>query len=226
MPDTFASELLRPGLLDGVRLLLVGPQRSARGSAGAAIAAACAELGARVSICEASEPPSGEPPSSEAEEAQMDASVERVLSSGERPGVLVVDAGALFAGTGERMGSAAPSPAGRELGRAALRACLDGAWNATRAVVRSAFLAGQQGGRIVYVAPAPGVGEHAEAARAGLENLARTLSVEWARHGITVVAIAPGTATSPEELAALTAYLASSAGAYFSGCLLDLSGPA
>jgi hypothetical protein len=39
------------------------------------------------------------------------------------------------------------------------------------------------------------------------------------------VTIAPGDSTSASELAALTAYLASEAGAYFSGCLLDLGGP-
>ncbi len=64
----------------------------------------------------------------------------------------------------------------------------------------------------------------AKAARAGAENLARTLSVEWARHEITVVTIALGDVTAPGEAAALTAYLASPAGAYFSGCQLDLRG--
>ena len=118
---------------------------------------------------------------------------------------------------------------------AALRACLDATWNVTRAVVNRAFLptesssgktspGGSGGQKIVYLAPAPDAGAHAEAARAGLENLARTLSVEWARHGIAVVAIAPGTQTTAGEVAALTTYLASPAGAYFSGCLLDLRG--
>ena len=73
--------------------------------------------------------------------------------------------------------------------------------------------------------PRPDAGEHAPAACAGLENLARTLSIEWARHGITTVTIAPGAETPAGEVAALTAYLASPAGAYFSGCLLDLRGP-
>ncbi len=41
---------------------------------------------------------------------------------------------------------------------------------------------------------------------------------------ITAVTIAPGAATTAGEVAALTAYLASPAGAYFSGCLLDLRG--
>ena len=95
----------------------------------------------------------------------------------------------------------------------------------TRAVVNVAFLPREEGGRIVYLAPRPLSGAHAGAARAGLENLARTLSIEWARHAITAVAIAPGDRTTDDVLAALTAYLASPAGGYFSGCLLDLRGP-
>jgi citronellol/citronellal dehydrogenase len=110
-------------------------------------------------------------------------------------------------------------------GPPALRACLETTWNVTRAVVNHAFLPAGRAGRIVYVAPAPDAGEQADAARAGLENLSRTLSIEWARHQITPVTIAPGESTSAGEVAALTAYLASPAGAYFSGCLLDLRGP-
>jgi NAD(P)-dependent dehydrogenase (short-subunit alcohol dehydrogenase family) len=77
----------------------------------------------------------------------------------------------------------------------------------------------------VYLAPSPAAGPQADAARAGLENLGRTLSTEWARYGITLVTIAPGETTATGEVAALCAYLASPAGAYFSGCLLDLRGP-
>jgi NAD(P)-dependent dehydrogenase (short-subunit alcohol dehydrogenase family) len=95
----------------------------------------------------------------------------------------------------------------------------------TRATVNVAFLPREQGGRIVYLAPRPLSGAHAGAACAGLENLARTLSIEWARHAITAVTIVPGDATAAAEIAALTAYLASPAGGYFSGCLLDLRGP-
>jgi len=99
------------------------------------------------------------------------------------------------------------------------------AWELTRAVADSAPLSAGWAGRIIYIAPPQGAGTHAVAARAGLENLARTLSIEWARHGVTTVAIAPGEETAAQEIGALTAYLASPAGAYFSGCLLDLTGP-
>jgi NAD(P)-dependent dehydrogenase (short-subunit alcohol dehydrogenase family) len=128
-----------------------------------------------------------------------------VLAEPEEVDMLVVDGAALFAASG-------------------LGACLEGAWETTRAVVNDVFLPDARGGRIVYLAPAPGAGEQAHAARAGLENLARTLSVEWARHEITTVTIALGDTTTPGEAAALTAYLASPAGAYFSGCLLELCG--
>jgi len=84
---------------------------------------------------------------------------------------------------------------------------------------------GEGAGRIVYLAPAGGEGECAGAARAGLENLARTLSIEWARFAITAVTIAAPVPDGVEEAAALTAYLASPAGAYFSGCLLDMGSP-
>jgi NAD(P)-dependent dehydrogenase (short-subunit alcohol dehydrogenase family) len=153
--------------------------------------------------------------------------------------VVVVDAAGLFAvhldggmvaggDGGQERGEAGQDRGEREQdrGRVALRRCLQESWSVTRAAANVALLPGGQGGRIVYLAPRPLSGPHAGAACAGLENLARTLSIEWSRHMITTVAIAPGDGTSAEEVAALTAYLASPAGDYFSGCLLDLSGPA
>jgi NAD(P)-dependent dehydrogenase (short-subunit alcohol dehydrogenase family) len=134
--------------------------------------------------------------------------------------LLIVDGASLFAHGQAHAASASPEGA-----HAALRFCLDATWNVTRAVVNYAFLPAGRGGRIVYLAPSSDLGEHADAARAGLENLGRTCSIEWARHGITTVTIAPGQTTTASEVAALCAYLASPAGTYFSGCLLDLRGP-
>jgi NAD(P)-dependent dehydrogenase (short-subunit alcohol dehydrogenase family) len=74
----------------------------------------------------------------------------------------------------------------------------------------------------VLIAPAAGAGRYADATRAGLENLARTLSIEWARYGITVTAIAPGVATRDEDIALLVAFLLSPAGDYYSGCRFEL----
>jgi NAD(P)-dependent dehydrogenase (short-subunit alcohol dehydrogenase family) len=104
-----------------------------------------------------------------------------------------------------------------------LSATLDAAWIAVRAVATHAFIPSARGGRIVLVAPAPDERDPAVAGvRAAAENLARTLSIEWARHGITTVAITLGPATSDAELGALVAYLASPAGDYFSGARLTL----
>jgi len=109
-----------------------------------------------------------------------------------------------------------------------LRATLDLAWITVRAVANAAFIQGSgagpaSGGKVTLVAPAHDETDPATAAvRAAAENLARTLSIEWARHGITTVAITPGADTDDAGLAALAAYLASPAGDYFSGCRLAL----
>ena len=62
------------------------------------------------------------------------------------------------------------------------RDVLDGAWLALRPAA-GAWIAAERPGLLLLLAPPPG-DAGAEAARAGLENLARTLSIEWARHGI------------------------------------------
>jgi hypothetical protein len=98
------------------------------------------------------------------------------------------------------------------------RDVLDGAWLALRPTARAAWIdAEAPGGKLLLLAPPPG-DAGAEAARAGLENLARTLSIEWARYGIRTAALLPGPATEPEEVAELAAFLASRAGDYYSGC--------
>jgi NAD(P)-dependent dehydrogenase (short-subunit alcohol dehydrogenase family) len=214
------SQLLRPRLLHGVSILLARAHAASDpdASLGAAVSAACAQLGARVHDCQLG--------SHRLEEAALERALEQALERGHADAkpdahidveMLVVDGAGLFAH--------AAAGAGSEGARAALGMCLDVSWNITRALANRAFLPGGRGGRIVYLAPPADGSEHADATRAGLENLARTLSIEWARRGITAVAIAPGVAMA-REVAALTAYLASPAGAYFSGCLLDLRGAA
>jgi NAD(P)-dependent dehydrogenase (short-subunit alcohol dehydrogenase family) len=223
-----ATDPLRAGLLEGVAVLIAGPPEPS--TLAAAVSDACAALGGSVSTGWALSARS-----ELVEEPVLDEAVAAVVGGVGRIDLLAVDGAGLFAHGFARDGS----------GHAALRACMDAAWNVTRATVDHAFLAtsgavaeratGGGGGelieshlssrRIVYLAPAPDAGEYARAACAGLENLGRTLSIEWARHGITTVTIAPGEETPAGEVAALTAYLASPAGAYFSGCLLDLRGP-
>lgn len=103
-----------------------------------------------------------------------------------------------------------------------LDAALEAVWSAVRAIAVGALIPGERGGKVILLAPAPDAGEHAKPARAGLENLARTLSVEWARYRITVTAVTPGPETTQGQVAELVCFLASPAGDYFSGCRFEL----
>src|SRR5579859_6610582 len=105
--------------------------------------------------------------------------------------------------------------------RAAPAAGTDVVWAAVREVAAGALIPGS-GGKVVLIGPPPGAGEHPDAMRAALESLARTLSVEWARFGITAVMVAPGSRSTDEEVAEVICYLCSAAGEYFSGCRLDM----
>ncbi|HEY4827692.1 MAG TPA: hypothetical protein VIH85_13035 [Solirubrobacteraceae bacterium] len=107
-------------------------------------------------------------------------------------------------------------------GQTALTESLERAWVAVRAVATGALIPAGAG-KVVLIGPGPDAGPFAGAARAALENLARTLSIEWARHGVTAVAIAPGEKTTGDEVAELVCYLVSPAGDYFSGCLFELA---
>lgn len=95
-----------------------------------------------------------------------------------------------------------PSPASQLSSRgfeAVVRNNLFGLFNMTRAVATLGMIP-QGAGRIVNVIADiyrgfPGM-VHTGAARAGVENLTKTLAVEWAQHGIRVNACAPGTIRS------------------------------
>lgn len=92
-------------------------------------------------------------------------------------------------------------------------------------------------------------GAHSGAARAAVDNLTKTLSVEWAQHKIRINAIAPGIvrtdglnmyppamvdqmltvvplqrAGKPEEIAWMIAYLASEAGDWITGETISIDG--
>src|SRR2546429_18404 len=204
MPQLEAGALLRAGLMEGVSIVVAA---TARAPVAEAVEAGCAGLGAAV-----------RPWRVDAEDWQEEgeaAGARAAPAAAADADLLAVDAASVFAAAGA--------------GRDALRLCLEVSWGVTKAVAERAFLPGEsgseaRGGRIVLIAPAPDAGEHAEAARAGLENLSRTLAIEWARHQTTTVTIAPGAEASARGVATLVAYLASPAGAYFSGCLLDLTG--
>lgn len=128
-----------------------------------------------------------------------------------RPDTLVVDARGPFAAAGG--------------GYPGLRSALDLAFSTARETALAHWIDRPGGGQVVLLAPAPAAGAHAEAARAGLENLVRTLGTEWARHQVTTVAVLPGDATTETALADLVGWLASPAGAYLSGTALTLDRP-
>lgn len=101
--------------------------------------------------------------------------------------VLVNNAGGQFPSTAQHL-----SPRGFE---AVIRNNLIGTWNFTHATATKAFIP-QRRGRIVNVIAQiargfPGMA-HTGAARAGVENLTKSLAVEWAQFGIRVNAVAPG----------------------------------
>lgn len=101
--------------------------------------------------------------------------------------VLVNNAGGQFPTTAEAL-----SPKGFE---AVVRNNLLGTWTMTHATATRAMIP-QKRGRIVNIIANvargfPGM-VHTGAARAGVENMTKTLSIEWAQHGIRVNAVAPG----------------------------------
>lgn len=157
-------------------------------------------LGARVATWPA---PAG------ADAVADDAAVAAAGELAARPEVVVADAGGLF-----RRQDSLPAVE-------RLRSTIDSAFVAVRAIAGERWITpGRPGGRIVLIAPGPADGEHAVAAGAALENTARTLSVEWARFGIRIVALVPRAGAEPEAIAELVAFLASPAGEYHSGSVL------
>jgi NAD(P)-dependent dehydrogenase (short-subunit alcohol dehydrogenase family) len=129
-----------------------------------------------------------------------------IAAGDQPPSVLVYDGGDAF-GTG---------------GEEGLRTLLSSVWDAILPVATGALIPREGPGKLVLIAPRPDAGPYAGAARAALQNLARTLSVEWARYGVTAVALAPGSRTRDEQLATLIAFLCSRAGEYFSGSTFEL----
>ena len=118
---------------------------------------------------------------------QVKGCVEAVKQRFGRIDVLVNNAGGQFPSAAESL-----SPRGFE---AVVRNNLLGTFNVTQAVATQAFIP-QKRGRIVNVIAQiargfPGMA-HTGAARAGVENLTKTLAVEWAMYGIRVNAVAPG----------------------------------
>lgn len=113
--------------------------------------------------------------------------VDAVLAAYGRIDVLVNNAGGQFPTMAEHL-----QLKGFE---AVVRNNLLGTWNVTHAVATRAFIK-QKSGKIVNVIAQiargfPGM-VHTGAARAGVENMTKSLAIEWAQYGIRVNAVAPG----------------------------------
>ena len=252
------SKLFQPGLLDG-QVAIVSGGGSGLGRASALELAA---LGARVVVCGRREEPLEETAAQadegrvEArvcdirEEEQVERLVDGVLERHGRIDLLVNNAGGQYMSPAEDI-----TPKGF---RTVVRLNVEGTWLMTHAVATKAMMGGggfePRGGKIVNVTLSPHHGlpgmAHSSAARAAVENLTRVLSIEWARFGIRLTALAAGhfgtetlrtkypkqvvegvAGTVPlgrlgteEEFAWLVAYLATPAGDYFSGAVLTLDG--
>lgn len=138
--------------------------------------------------------------------------------------------------------------------RAVGRLTLDGTWSVTRTVATRSMIP-QGRGLIVFIGFSPTRGipgfAHACAARAAVANLASGLALEWSRHRIRAVCVAPGTIAtealdvygedaverwrrgvplgrlgSPQEVASLIAFLATPAGSYITGTTIVVDGGA
>jgi len=118
---------------------------------------------------------------------EVEQTVKRALERFGKIDILINNAGGQFPSPAQMI-----SPKGFE---AVVRNNLLGTFHMTHAVANLAFIP-QKRGRIVNVVAEmsrgfPGMA-HTGAARAGVDNLTKTLAVEWAQFGIRVNAVAPG----------------------------------
>jgi citronellol/citronellal dehydrogenase len=248
------SRVFQDGLLDGQVAIVTG----GGSGLGRASALELAALGAQVVVCGRRQEPLDETAARaeggrcEAvacdirEEDQVAAFVDGVLERHGRIDVLVNNAGGQYLTPAEDI-----TPKGF---RTVVRLNVEGTWLMTHAVATRAMIPGSRGGKILNVTLSPHHGlpgmAHSSAARAAVENLTRVLSIEWARFGIRLTALAAGhfatetlktkypkqvvegvAGTVPlgrlgteEEFAWLVAFLASPAGDYLSGAVLTIDG--
>ena len=252
------SKLFQPGLLDGQVAIVSG----GGSGLGRASALELASLGARVVVCGRREEPLAQTaaqadggrveahPCDIREEEQVAALVDGALERHGQIDLLLNNAGGQYLTPAEDI-----SPKGF---RTVMRLNVEGTWLMSHAVATKAMMGGPdespRGGKILNVTLSPHQGlpgmAHSSAARAAVENLTRVLSIEWARFGIKLTALAAGHFATetlmtkypkpvvegvagtvplqrlgrPEEFAWLVAYLASPAGDYLSGAVLTIDG--
>jgi len=179
------------------------------------------------------------------DEEAVEALVEGIVERHGRLDVLVNNAGGQFMSPAEAI-----TPKGF---RTVTELNVQGTWQMTHAAATKAFIP-QGRGKVISVTLSPHHGMpgmvHSGAARAAVESMMRTLSVEWARFGIRLCAVAAGQFDTevlrtkyprevsenvartvplgrlgtPEEMAWLIAFLASPAGDFFSGAVLTIDG--
>jgi NAD(P)-dependent dehydrogenase (short-subunit alcohol dehydrogenase family) len=255
MSDSAGSRIFRDGLLEGQVCLVSG----AGSGLGRETVLELVRLGATVVGCGRREEPLAETAElagglsgsfeHEAIDIREEEAVERlidgVLERHGRLDTLVNNAGGQFLSPAEAI-----TPKGF---RTVIELNVQGTWLMTHAAATKAFIP-QGGGKVLSVTLSPHNGMpgmvHSGAARAAVENMMRTLAIEWARFGITTCALAAGQfatetlmtkypqvvvdnlersipigrAGRPEEIAWLVAYLASPAGDFVSGTTITIDG--
>jgi citronellol/citronellal dehydrogenase len=254
LPGDARSRLFASSLLDGQVAIVTG----GGSGLGRETALELARCGARVIVCGRREEPLNETVAADPrglvearvcdirEEDQVDGFVEDVLARHGQVDLLVNNAGGQFLAPAESI-----TPKGF---RTVIRLNVEGTWLMTHAVATKAMIPSGRGGKVFSVTLSPHNGmpgmAHSGAARAAVENLMRTLSVEWARFGIRLLALAAGqfeTQTlltkypqaiveriahtiplgrmgTEQEWAWMVAYLASPAGEFFSGTVITMDG--
>ena len=192
-----SSRIFAPGLLDGQVCVVSG----AGTGLGKATALELTGLGATVIGCGRRDEPlqgmvdevAGRGGKAEFEaldirdDEAVDGFMDGVVERHGRIDLLVNNAGGQFLSPAEAI-----TPKGF---RTVIELNVQGTWQMTHAAATKAFIP-QESGKVVSITVSPHMGfpgmVHTGAARAAVENMMRTLSVEWARFGIRLVAVAIG----------------------------------